>query len=1170
MIKANKFEIAIILLLFSLAFSVKTANAQDYINIDVDTTWTKETPNLIFDKLIVIKNGATLTIEKGTTVVFQENLSQSFNLIGIEVINGKLIANGTEEEKIIFTSPDDGFSFSFEDNIQTSFMRYTEIVNGGYMPTAEGNGGDLVPHFPAIAINGGKIHIENSKFFNSRFTEINISDTWAQDADGNYIEDENGDIVENKARVEVVDSNFSYPDMAVDSQLNCWIYDDNTGQDYIDQDCVKRVHLKNNWYGNPAGPTIINNTIEDVNIVYNGYIVSGFAWVDSWRNSSEIIDASEQSCAENCNSNVLFLPGIKASKLYKNDSGDEDQLWPPNYFGNDIEELMLDKNGESIENVYTKDVLEETTSGNIYKSFKEDLESLKTGGKINDFNFFAYDWRQDAEDTAKNGTPYENIVKSLTAEIQTLAENSKNKKVTIVAHSNGGLVAKVAMLELEKMGLTGKVDKIIFVATPQMGAPITTLSMLYGHGEQLVWGSLMSQEEARKLAENMPSAYGLLPTKIYFDRMENPFITFSSENTRYKIFKDAYGESIDNLGEFKNFLLGIDDERTKPEESDIESENILNQKLLEETIETHQNLDNWTPPSNVQVIEIAGWGLDTISGVNYAEKEKTKCYAIPGSKIPSCIGMNEYEPIYDPKFTVDGDKVVTAPSALMFQGGENIKRYWVDLYGYNDDNPDREHKDILEADSTRQFISDIITNDSNASLPEYIKTSRPDDYDNASARLRMSLYSPLDIHLYDDQGNHTGPKTITDENGNEQIIIEENIPNSYYYQFGDRKYAGVPEGKYIRMEMDGYALGTYTLKLEEIKTTATGEETISQAVFENFPTTADTTVKMDIPETGIAEILSIKADIDSNGENDYAVDSVPDGTVEFPDMIAPETKIELSGAKGTNDWYVGDVKAILTAEDNEGGSGLDAISYSLNGGASWQNYSEPADISSEGIINLQYFATDKKGNKEETKTETVKIDKTAPEAKLIFDQATQELAVFGADNLSPNVSVEIEEQEIKQKPEIKKGIFSWISDIIKKGEKKKNVITTLSDEAGHKTEIVFEKKENNNHRVDISPQSVSYDGIKTEFSKSLLQYKWFLDWRKKKYLLFGSHIAVDSEHLESHYFPRRNETWIMEKPQELDDANNDDAAERRPVWKKISGMIVPYLQTSQGKIEIKY
>jgi len=379
------------------------------------------------------------------------------------------------------------------------------------------------------------------------------------------------------------------------------------------------------------------------------------------------------------NSNVLFFPGIKASKLYKRGSIFEDQLWPPNYFGNDVLELALDENGGSINDVYTRDIISEVgapwTGSNIYKTFMGKLASLKSDGTINDYKLFAYDWRKSVEDTAQNRTPYpDGEIKSAVAEIRTLAETAQNEKVTIVAHSMGGLLAKAVMMELEKSGEAEKVDKIVFVDTPQMGTPLAILSMLYGYDESLIIGTLMNQSQARMLAENLPGAYDLLPSQKYFLRMENPFITFSSERTLYKDFKDAYGEGIDSADEFEKFLTGEGDGREKPAANDTDFENVLHGSMIKEALEMHERIDSWMPPDGVQAIEIAGWGLDTIFGIDYAEKEDVKCYAYMGYLVPSCVGMNEYKPVYEPKFTVDGDKVVTTPSSLMLSEGENVKK----------------------------------------------------------------------------------------------------------------------------------------------------------------------------------------------------------------------------------------------------------------------------------------------------------------------------------------------------------------------------------------------------------------------------------------------------------------------------------------------------------------
>ena len=137
-------------------------------------------------------------------------------------------------------------------------------------------------------------------------------------------------------------------------------------------------------------------------------------------------------------------------------------------------------------------------------------------------------------------------------------------------------------------------------------------------------------------------------------------------------------------------------------------------------------------------------------------------------------------------------------------------------------------------------------------------------------------------------------------------------------------------------------------------------------------------------------------------------------------------------------------------------------------------------------------------------------------------------------------------------------------------EKKIIVTATLTDEAGHKTELVWEKKKDSNRIIDIAISSISYDGQKTDLSESGLQYKWMLNWMRSKYLLFASHISTKSISVESHYIPSKNQTWLMEKPKELTDDDNDDNAQQRPVWKRLSGMVIPNITTEKGNIKINY
>ena len=290
------------------------------------------------------------------------------------------------------------------------------------------------------------------------------------------------------------------------------------------------------------------------------------------------------------------------------------------------------------------------------------------------------------------------------------------------------------------------------------------------------------------------------------------------------------------------------------------------------------------------------------------------------------------------------------------------------------------------------------------------------------------------------------------------------------------------------------------------------------------------------------------------------------------DTVAPVTNNSLEGMLGDNIWYTTDVKFSLSAIDETGGSGVAKTYYSLDGGETLIEYVNQIIFDQEGVFGVEYFSIDKQGNVEEKRKTTIKIDKTAPEVKLTFDVTAKKLDISGMDNLSSAVSVVTTEEEIKDSKSLnnKKNKLFWFLDKFKNQSKNKITVTaTLIDEAGHKTEIIWEKKKDKNHHVDISIASISYNGNILPINNGILQYKWAQNW-KKKYLFFASHINTDSMRLESHYFPNKNETWLMEQLMELVDDESDDEFTKRTVWKKMQGMIIPSIMTDEGKLKINY
>ncbi|MCZ7391735.1 MAG: CehA/McbA family metallohydrolase [Candidatus Methanoperedens sp.] len=99
------------------------------------------------------------------------------------------------------------------------------------------------------------------------------------------------------------------------------------------------------------------------------------------------------------------------------------------------------------------------------------------------------------------------------------------------------------------------------------------------------------------------------------------------------------------------------------------------------------------------------------------------------------------------------------------------------------------------------------------------------------------------------------------------------------------------------------------------------------------------------------------------------------------DMTPPATIALLSGIRGNNGWYISDVRAILTAADSEGGSGVDKTEYSFDN-TTWIKYTTPFNISSEGTTAIYYRSVDNADNVESTNTQVINIDKTPPDISI--------------------------------------------------------------------------------------------------------------------------------------------------------------------------------------------
>ncbi|MFA6353810.1 MAG: alpha/beta hydrolase [Candidatus Paceibacterota bacterium] len=525
-------------------------------------------------------------------------------------------------------------------------------------------------------------------------------------------------------------------------------------------------------------------------------------------------------------------------------------MWEPNV-NSDVEDLYLNQSGQSIKNIYTKDVIDKGLGiSPVYDLFIKKMDQLIVDKKIGEWKPFAYDWRQSVDDIVNNGTKYQIGIVSLVDTLQSLIDSSKNGKVTIIAHSNGGLLAKALLKKLQddkvarSNNLIDKIDNIVLIASPQVGTPEAIFALLHGYNQKILGGFLMNSQTARQLAFNMPSGYGLLPSEKYYQTSTTPIISFDPNSSLSQIDVNYYGNDVNSFTKQNDFILGKEG-RINPEISNTILPIIGNEQLLNKSEELHKKIDNLIIPSNIKLIQLAGWGKDTLVGIKYVEK--TACdYPIFGLNICIPKKILDIRPITD----MNGDKTVVAPSALYDDQGE---KYWLDLSSSK-----LEHKNIFEDSSTLQFIENIITK--NTLVTNKIYQQKQPYIKN---RNKISVHSPVTLGAYDSLGNFTG-KICPEENSDFCQIIED-IPNSFYLEFGEGKYLNVDENEMNKIVLKGTDIGTFTYESEKVL--PTGESTVIS--FIDIPTTSQTTAEITTnPNTQTQEL---KLDINSDGIMDITL-----------------------------------------------------------------------------------------------------------------------------------------------------------------------------------------------------------------------------------------------------------------------------------------------------------
>ncbi len=555
-----------------------------------------------------------------------------------------------------------------------------------------------------------------------------------------------------------------------------------------------------------------------------------------------------------CCSSVLFLPGIKGSVLKKG----SDTLWPPTPLSfNDISQLALAANGESINDIHTNGILNTFLGTPIYAPFSNFMDSLTADETIEEWVPLAYDWRFSPERVLEDGIKTSNGVLDVIEEIEKLAEHSENGKVAIVAHSMGGLFGKAIIKKLTEEGKGDLIDSFVMIGTPQLGTPQTIGAMLHGDSEGILPVFIAHPADMRAIAQNMPSAYNLLPSPRYFDAVSDPAITFDPDAVFTEAWRNFWGLAINTYTKFSSFMTGTGVTRIKPAEGILQDPEVLNTQLMINAANFHNQYDDYQFPSHIRVVQVAGWGSPTIKAVNYKNN-----HGIPGYKTTP---------------TVEGDNTVVYQSAISSVADES---YFFDLAIYNslENIPNSQHRSLLSASPVQDMVKDIIE-EKNVLETSFIRTTKPNP-GSLEDQLIVSTHSPVILGAYDQIGNFTGIEPNQDLSAG-ILSIKEDIPGSTFLYTNESQYIFLPKEGLYNFLYKGTGSGPTTVTVENFKS-----DTVTPvASYTDIPTTSNTAARFTV-ESATPENTTIAVDVNGDGQTDEVIHADDSTDASLNELIA--------------------------------------------------------------------------------------------------------------------------------------------------------------------------------------------------------------------------------------------------------------------------------------------
>lgn len=511
---------------------------------------------------------------------------------------------------------------------------------------------------------------------------------------------------------------------------------------------------------------------------------------------------------------ILFIPGIKGSELHE---GSNKRWFPKN-----VEDLNVLKcidrelDAKSLltkVNIFQIPFLNFHLYTKIINEFPQDQLSL-----------FPYDWRQSI-------TVHIPLVVERIIQLYEISEES----IIIVAHSMGGILAKLAILELASRGMHELVTKFITIGTPWLGAPDAYKVLDYGDtGLFSEFESILqvfNDKLTREVAQCCPSTYQLLPSEEYFKKDNGEFLvtqhirkvdySYIKEKTRLFFSNNGTGSEVDIWAEY---------------------------------IEPIHNAMLQPLPSNIKHDCLVGYNYPTLYKI--AEKGPDEAF----------LGFS-YKPLFK-----NGDKVVPLISAIPPHAEEsNVDVYFVK----------GKHRNLCNKTDVIDFINWSIDG-KKSEMPSGIKVESPESLNGTEAFISC----PVDTTILDINKRYVAG--LFDSSISE---ISDLAENATFYTIGDTKYfyLGDDVKEDVQLHVNAYGSG-----LAEIAVQRTAMDETIQVVYDPIIVDGTSTAVLTISISS-EDITETKLKL--NGEDvqkNIITDVLSKPSVEIPTLSVHLSSIPVS------------------------------------------------------------------------------------------------------------------------------------------------------------------------------------------------------------------------------------------------------------------------------------